>query len=627
MKNIRIILTAAAAMLLIASCKEERPAVNTDLKGFSYNWHPYLSVKPAAYWNCTGVLSNPQRNSLENPSPGDGLRYHLLTQSVAGLTHRAAEQKKTKIGIWMGSSEERSGYAVSHRALDEMGITPLGDVTALELATQDFCKVGGIDTGVRQFFDGYVLTDVANNPESNIVASVASHVYNSIIVDVRDREIFDAAGYKMTYDAREKTTRDSWNEFRDRCNNRALVLIPVNTGELREFAIANGLFVINLNHYYNDKSRGDNFDLFTEVLAWLKPNSPVYGWDQGIDENKIADYISVSGNHSIPYDWGYNTTMTSVVYPDRQDYPGCKNIDPTALDYDSDEKFVSFYLTDGDNVQWMMGGFDGIWYQHPLSAEMKMTYGVALANTTMIGPAQMASIFGMQQPEVSLFERCSYFFLDTYARNKERIPTLEQFAEAQARHMKMHGSRLLGTVSLEDAGNPDAMEGYRIMIEANDQLDGIIAIQYSPYADGVGRTFWFTNSKGYQIPVVCSKYSVWNTGGMNHDYEGSPAFVARKMKNDPAATAKYSLICVHAWSRFLDQGMSDDELSENIPDYERVSWSRPDIVHSAGAAELCARRLGDGYRIVNAQELIWRLRMERDPEGTKKAAAEMTRQL
>ena len=596
--------------------------VNKDLSGFSYNWHPYLSVKPAKYWNCTNVLNNPNRNTLEIESPEDGLRNHLLTQSVAGLVHRAVQQKKTKVAIWMGSEHEHNGYAVSHDALHKLGIEPVGTINALELVTSTFGYVDGIDTDIRHLIDGYVLTDLHNNPESNIVASTAAHVYNAIIVDVRDKKIFDKAGYKMLYDATKKTTVDAWKEFRDKCSNRALVLMPVNTGELREFAIANNLFVINLNHFYNDKSRGDNFELFEEVLAWLKPNSPVYGWDQGIDENKIADYISRWGNHSLPYDWGYNTTMTSVIFPDRQEDIVCKNINPNDIDWSLDKKFVSYYLTDGDNIQWMMGGFDGIWYRHPLSADQKMTYGVALSNTTQIGPSQMKNIFDLQPEEVSLFDRCSYFFLDTYASKKDRIPTLKQLAKAEAKHMKMHKNRIMGTVTLKDAGTPEALEGYKMLIEANDELDGIIAIQYSPYADGVGRVFWFKNSKGWDIPVICTKYSIWNTGGMNHDYEGSPAFVARKLKSDPDSTAKYSLVCVHAWSKFADKGMTTDELAENIPDYEHISWDDPNIVHSAGAAELCSRRLGEDYEIVNVQEMIWRMRMEHDPEGTKEALKE-----
>lgn len=583
-----------------------------DKESESYKWHPYLSVKPEKYWDCTNVLQTPNHNVLDVASPKEGLRNHLLTQSMAGLVHRAVQEGKTKVGIWMGAGIEHSGYIVCRDALTEMGIESLGAINAVDLLTNTFGEVDGIDTDIRHLIDGYVLVDLENNPESNIVASNASHVYNAIIVDVRDKEIFDNAGYKMLYDATGKTTIDAWHEFRDKCNNNALVLMPVGTGELREFGIANNLFITNLNHYYADKSRGDNFEMFEEVLEWLQPNSPVYGWDQGIDEDKIASCISRWGNQALPYDWGYNTTMTSVAFPERQDF-NAKVIDPRRIDYSLDKKFVSYYLSDGDNVQWMLNGFaDEWWYQHPLSADQVMTYGVPLSNLAQIAPSEMKYICDKQPENVSLFERCSYFFIDLYGEKKNRPALLKELAEDEAKHMKMHGFKILGTVTHRDAAVPEAMEGYRALIEANDELEGIISIQYSPYADGEGRTFWFTNSKGYEIPVVCTKYSIWNTGSINHDYEGSPAFIARKLKEDQG---KYSLVCVHCWSSFSDQGMTDDELIENVST-ENV------VAHSAGAAELCTRRLGEEFQLCNAQELIWRIRMAHNPENTKKALQE-----
>lgn len=582
----------------------------------SQNWHPYLSVKPEMYWN---VFIDPSSKMIDTPSLGDYAANHLLTQSLAGLVHRAVQDGKTKVAIWMGDKNEGSGYAVSRAALHEMGIKQIGNVSALGLLLNNYGEINGVDTDVKHLIDGYILIDMVNNPESSIVGSNASHVFNGVIVDVRFKDIFDKAGYKMLYDATKKTTADAWKEFRDKCNNEAVVLMPVNTAELREFAIANNLFTVNLNHYYADKTRGDNFDLFQKVMEWLEPNSPVYGWDQGIDESKIADNISKWGNHSIPYDWGYNTTLTSVLFPDRQDFR-VKNIDPNDIDYSLDKKFVSYYLSDGDNIQWMMGNFDKpYWYTHPMSAEQVMTYGVGLSNTAQIGPSQMANICNIQPDNVSLFNRCSYFFLDTYASKKDRIPMLKSLAEKEAKHMKMHGNRILGTVTLNDAGTPEALEGYKILIEANDELDGIIAIQYSPYADGEGRVFWFKNAKGWDIPVVCTKYSIWNTGGMNHDYEGSPAFIARKLKTDPAPKSKYSLVCIHCWSRFADKGLTDDELAENLPDNDSIPWETPEIIYSAGAAELCTRRLGDDFQLCNAQELIWRIRMDHNPEQTNEA--------
>ena len=53
-------------------------------------------------------------------------------------------------------------------------------------------------------------------------------------MDVRDKAYFDSQGYSMLYDARAKSTADAWYEFKDKCSNKALVVMPVQTGELRE---------------------------------------------------------------------------------------------------------------------------------------------------------------------------------------------------------------------------------------------------------------------------------------------------------------------------------------------------------------------------------------------------------
>jgi len=166
----------------------------------------------------------------------------------------------------------------------------------------------GYDVTVRQFFDGYVLTDLVNNPESGNVAVAASSVYNSIIVDVRDEEYFKNQGYELKYDCTKKTLADAFNEFKDQMNNDCLVVMPVKTGELREYAITNKLFAFNLNKQYSDASSGQNTELFDEVLDWLKPNSQVVGWEQGVGEDVFVNRVSCHGHLMLAADWSYNNS-------------------------------------------------------------------------------------------------------------------------------------------------------------------------------------------------------------------------------------------------------------------------------------------------------------------------------
>ena len=447
----------------------------------------------------------------------------------------------------------------------------------------------GLRLQLKDFFDGYVLTDVKNNPESGIVASVASRVYNSIIVDVRDKEYFEKAGYSMKYDATHKTTLDAWHEFKDKCNNEALVIMPVQTGELREFAIKNNLFVLNLNKKQGDPRSGQNVDLLEEVLAWLQPNVPVYGWEQGVSEDQFVARISKSGHPMIPCDWSYNHSLTSLLYTERQQPVQAQSFNLKLIDFDKKRNYVSFFLSDGDNIQWMMQDFATSFYDVPEAIEVKMSYGLPVSTLSMMAPAQLHNLMNLRRDECSVLEMLGggYYYIDTYSQNNNRNDNLKIAAERLAVSMRRYHVGLLGVMAM-DVKSAASREAYQAFVDANDRLEGIIALQYSPYAGGGGEVFWVTNKNGYDIPVITVRYSLWDR---IHEREGSPDFIASKLEAE-AQVESFSAICVHAWSRFEGNA------------------------HGAAAARLCAGKLDGRFEVVNMQELVWRLRMSRHPEQT-----------
>lgn len=550
---------------------------------------PEMKKKPRKFWTCTGVVSIDNRNSINETETMQGLQYHLLCQSLAGLTNRMVEEGKSDVAVWLYDHGGKASYKVSKQALEDMGICEQGVQNGLELACSDYESVDGLRLQLKDFFDGYVLTDVKNNPESGIVASVASHVYNSIIVDVRDKEYFEKAGYSMKYDATHKTTLDAWHEFKDKCNNEALVIMPVQTGELREFAIKNNLFVLNLNKKQGDPRSGQNVDLLEEVLAWLQPNVPVYGWEQGVSEDQFVARISKSGHPMIPCDWSYNHSLTSLLYTERQQPVQAQSFNLKLIDFDKKRNYVSFFLSDGDNIQWMMQDFATSFYDVPEAIEVKMSYGLPVSTLSMMAPAQLHNLMNLRRDECSVLEMLGggYYYIDTYSQNNNRNDNLKIAAERLAVSMRRYHVGLLGVMAM-DVKSAASREAYQAFVDANDRLEGIIALQYSPYAGGGGEVFWVTNKNGYDIPVITVRYSLWDR---IHEREGSPDFIASKLEAE-AQVESFSAICVHAWSRFEGNA------------------------HGAAAARLCAGKLDGRFEVVNMQELVWRLRMSRYPEQT-----------
>lgn len=578
-------------------------------------WHPdALGGMPASPVSTYGLfnLSSPLRNDPDVPgggatdASGDGLQYHLLSQSFAALCNKALAAGKVTTAAWMDAADGVDAYKECSRFL---GISPTWIVhTGNPMTNPGFAPLDG---GVMDVLGtDYVLTDLRNNPESGVVAIVASHVYGAFIVDKRDQAFYDGKGFRMVYDASQKTTADSWREFRDACDNRALVVMPVHTGELADFAIANKLFVVNLNKKYNTPSGGQNTELFREILAWLAPNSPVYGWEPGVGEDEFVIPVSRSGNMMVALG-EFNTPFFSKDYRSRQHQNLAKVLNPQDIDFagGADKRFVAYYLSDGPHAGWMMNGFVENYYSDPKVAEVHMNFGITASNISQIAPLQFDKIIAQQHEGSTLIESFGggYWYSDDFGAAGDRASLLRGLAEKVAAHMRQHRIKILEQIA-HDPLSPAAMETYQAFVDANDQLEGIVAIQYAPsYAGGGGEILWVTNRQGYDIPVVTVRYSIWNFGDTNHEHDGSPTYVAHKLNAQPA-DAKFSAVIVHAWSAFTDTGESDDELAENAPG---------GTLRGASAAEMCNRRLDAGYEDVSMQELIWRIRMEYRPEQTR----------
>ena len=551
-------------------------------------YFPQMRGEVSMYWHVESPLTGPTHNSPNETSITSGLQYNLLCQSLAGIVNRAYEEGRSDVYMWLEARFE--AYESIRAGLGK----EVGKTDAITILSQKHALVDGRDVNVRQLIKGYVLTDVLKNPESIQAASTASHVYDAIIVDVRDKEVFDKMGFDMLYDARNKSTADAWHEFKDKCSNEALVVMPVQTGELREYAIKNRLFTININKKFQDASAGQNNALFDEILAWLKPNSPVLGWEGGVGESLFVSKVSSYGHLMQPADWSYNTSLTSFNYKSRQKQTLAKVINPRDIDYDKKGDFVSFFLSDGDNYQVMLkdGYIENLLYKKS-AAEYNVSFGMCCATLSQLAPDRLVEFLSRQRQETTVMETfgCGYFYADTYSEKGNRQQNLKILAKRIADHMRQHRLKILHLMTLDNSASPAAMEAYKAFIEANDQLEGIVVIQYSPYNGGYGRTYWATNTEGYDIPIVTSKYSIWDL--RNSKWQCPPTELACVL-DDNATGDSHSLVCIHAWSKF-DGGISG-----------------PD------AAKACMESLHTKYHAVSVQELIWRIRMKERRDQTLK---------
>lgn len=532
---------------------------------------PVCPLIPERYWTCVEMFSH-------------GLPYQLLCESVAGIVNGAFQEGRSDVTVWLDIDSDSYNSTKSFLGKE------VGRQTAYELCFNEYGSYEGAKVQVKDLFSGgYVLCDIEANPESSVVASIAAHVYQAVIVDISLEERFIEAGYTMRYDARQKTTRDAWVEFKDRCQNNALVLMPVNTAELRNFSICNHLFVINLCKNRDSAEGGMNSNLMDDVLAWLQPNSPVLGWESGpFGEDEFVGKVSRYGHLMLAADWSYNHSLTGAGARIRQPEVLAPIINPRTIDYTLKKNFVSFFLSDGDNYQWIMGdGYVKDYYALPSRKEMRMSYTLGAQALAELSPDRYASLINLCGQDNTLMETFGggYFYADTYAKNTNaRTSHLAAIATRTGAHMRQHRLKVLQLIAWR-AFSKDAIEAYQAFVDANDDLEGIVVIQYSPYTGGNGEIRWCTNKKGFDIPVVSAKYTLW--AGLDSSVGGgNPQQVSNRMKEqEPDKDRSFALCCVHAWSTFSGLRSSD-------------------------AAQNCMQQLPERFQAVSAQELIWRIRME-----------------
>jgi hypothetical protein len=555
-------------------------------------WSIESHVVPKGYYTC--FINCPSKYSGDEATLRKGRPYTNMCESLAGIVNKAVENKGCDYAIWLEASSNRS-YNICKDYFTSIGVNKLGEDDGISL----------LKSGVfSKLIKGYILTDITNNPESATYATVAAHVYNAIIVDIRDKAAYDTLGLTMVIDARKKTTLDSWAEFKDKCNNKSLVLMATGTSDMKDFAIANNLFYMNISN-----PDGNHWNLFHDVLDWLAPCSPVYGWEK-LDEHSFVQPITERGHLMNPCDYFMNMSLTSLNYTKRQDGALANVINPANRVYSNNDnnKYVSYYLSDGDNIQWIFNSWYDGWFKNVQSSAMKMAFGIPSTNLSMIAPSVYKFILDNQNAENTLVENCGggYIYIDSYGNKRDQNQCVSSLAKKVAANMRQHRIKVLGLFT-NDAKSESAKKAYETFIKANNLLEGIIVIQYYPYNGGHGTVYWYKNSDGIEIPVITIRYSLWNFGKNNSNGQGTPAYVASLLQNDQP---DFSLIDVHSWSSFADIGNSNDLTAEATTSGANKS--------GASAAALCQRRLPSNFKCISLQELIWRMRMKHNKEQTTK---------
>lgn len=527
---------------------------------------------------------------------GNNLAESMLIESLSGLAAQAVNEDKFDKMVWINVNLNISYEKIYTNTLESLGIKQSQKMQLWELV--DFLKRRNIVKGYilykldkprQNAYASYIDTDYSSN-----VATVYAGLMKGILIDESLESEALKHGLKCLKDVRRESLEECFKQNKKKLNNCSALSVPPMVSNLRDYAITHRLML------YADKK-----ELIDEVLEWVKPLSPILGWGCG-DEYDFTSLIAQWGHVNTATNWCWNLPLISSV-SGRVKLEKAKEIALNEINFNDTVSFHSFIMSDGDNMQWTIGDFlDNCAYLGNKDRDkVGLSWTLCPTELSIISPFTWNSLAEIQKDNFSYLEYGGgYQYPDLFAVNRpNRIELLKEFARRVNYHLKEIGIKIFGFIC-RDVSSKAAQEVFQIYAEEMEDITGMLAVQYFPY-ELDGEIYWKTNKKGIDIPVVTSRYSIWNEVNPLRPRAGTPEFVSSMINRDVTIAHNkgenmLTWTIVHAWSDFKESS--------------RLVRS-PSI--GLNPVKVSEELLIDNVKVVSANELLWRIRMKYRPEQTK----------
>lgn len=524
----------------------------------------------------------------------------MVLESLNGHAARAINAGRWNELLWydleMESYAEWGRLARQRLGYEDAGVQSLWEVV------KRYHEAGIIRGYVLYRYDRterplYQVTEALD--ESANAATVVAALTGGILVSEALEQQVQALGLRRLFDARGKDEAWALAEYGDRLSDGYVMVQDPRVPNLRSIAITHPMMVV----YGVD-------EVTDRAYARLKAPAPVIGWNSGDEFTKVAQ-MSRHGHFLVPCNWSTNLPILSAA-AERFAPPPLRTVDPTAIDFDDPRPTMSFMLSDGDNLQWMMGAFfhNEDYWADPRAQQGVMDFGVCLDALLQACPDAYRYLVDTQ-PKLTVVQKCGgYFYPDLFGERHgtKRWALLATHARRLGTQVARTGARALAVI-VHDFDSEAAKKAYAVLAQEVDGLAGLLAIQYAPYHGGEGAVIWVPNRAGVEIPVVSCRYSLW--AHLDVAGAGGPDELAPLINADVAAAGAKpyrAWTVVHAWSSFLKR---DDGTIEH------AQHDTPGAARGTTPAAWTAARLDAGIRVVPVEEMLWRIRMEQRPEQTR----------
>lgn len=390
----------------------------------------------------------------------------------------------------------------------------------------------------RSRFDGF-LTCTITNHTLNLATSLAGP-RNALVMDSSLRSQAIALGLREVADLRQEAASGAFDRFQRETRRGLFVHQPASKPfHLRDLAVSRNAWV------GFEPSGGD----LSRQVRILGPDTEVMGW--GNDEHDFVSDTSRGGGWVIPADWALNLSAHRWI----KDPFEFKIVHPTPAPARPGQRIVTFVISDGDNVQWLLGGFSdqtGFWAS-PRRGTFPVTWELA-PRLAELAPAADAWLRRTATPFDAFIGGPSgggYYF-------PHASPDRPALARRSAEALAHAGLRV--TSVLNSGGEPEEIAN----LLADPRIDGVLYKDYAPYHLRKGAVTWH-----HQKPAVAYRYLLWEQkrpdGTLRPDWlpDGVAQAIATTADDPTTSLDAFSVVQVHAWS-FRSRGGPMEAIHETL---------------------------------------------------------------
>jgi hypothetical protein len=374
-------------------------------------------------------------------------------------------------------------------------------------------------THFKRFVRGYILYDMSDNPQSLNVATSLSGPLRGLPVDRSQLAQVRSLGVtQQLLDVSDKDEKWAYTNYRSMFSGTVAAELNFDVyNELRDYATLTNSFT-----FYDGVSAWRK-----QVLSGLGQGATLLGY--GSSEVNMISQASQEGVTSIPTDLASNLSVFSSIHSTEG---LIQKPDPTPAT--QGKHYVSFVVSDGDNVAWDLGGLQQ-YYSNPDRGSFSVGYGVSpslvdLAPSVLRWYYENASSGPAKDQFIAGPSGGGYVY-------PSRMPPvdLDRFVSRLNDDMSRANLRIAEILDDQNSfGRTDLWSKYL-------QQPNIDALFYFGL-DARGQISWVKNK-----PVIAQRDTLW--AGVTDESTLIKEINSRPVS--PTTADGYTLVLVHCWTKSL----------------------------------------------------------------------------